>query len=285
MPGVEQRVAVVTGAGRGLGRAHARLLAERGARVIVNDLPPSGSDGQESPAETVAAEIRTAGGEAVADHSDISSEQGGRALVGRALDAYGTIDIVINNAGVLRDSSFHKMQTPDWDTVLRVHLDGAFHVTRAAWPHMRDQRFGRVVVTTSGAGTFGNFGQANYAAAKLGLVGLVNTLAIEGAKYGITANAVSPVAATRMTSGMLPDGELFDPAFVSPVVVYLSSEECETTGEIIRAGGGTISRVAYLVSHGTSFEAVPTVEQIAERWPTILDMSGASEGKVALEVG
>jgi len=282
MPGVQGRVAIVTGAGRGLGRAHARLLAQGGASVVVNDLRPPDSDGLDSPAESVAAEIRDAGGEAVADHSDISTTEGGQSLVTRALNEFGTIDIVINNAGVLRDASFHKMPAEAWDTVLRVHLDGAFHVTRAAWPHFREQRFGRVVVTTSGAGTFGNFGQANYAAAKLGLVGLINTLAIEGAKHGITANAVSPVAATRMTAGLLPDGGVFDPAFVSPAVVYLASDECETTGEIIRAGGGSFARVAYLVSRGASFDEVPTVEQLAERWPAILDMSEASEGKVAL---
>ena len=250
--------------------------------MVVNDLPPPVLGEQPNPAQDVVEEILGAGGQAVVDHSDISTPEGGRALVARALDAFGAVDIIINNAGVLRDCAFHKMGIDAWQSVRRVHLDGAFHVTRAAWPHMREQRFGRVVVTTSGAGTFGNFGQANYSAAKLGLVGLVNTLAIEGAKCGITANAVSPVADTRMTKGLLTNPDAFDPAFVSPAVVYLVSEECETTGEIIRAGGGNFARVAYVVSRGTSFNAVPTVEQIAERWQEMLDLSGAAVGKLAL---
>lgn len=282
MAGVEHRTAVVTGAGRGLGRSHALLLASRGARVVVNDLPAEDVGGI-SPAEAVVAEILADGGEAVADHSDISTPTGGRQLISSTLQAYGKVDIVINNAGVLRDASFHKMAPEHWSTVLRVHLDGAFHVTHAAWPHLREQRFGRVVMTTSGAGTFGNFGQANYAAAKLGLVGMANTLAIEGAKYGITVNAVSPVAATQMTSGMLPTGELFDPAFVSAAVVHMVSEECRTSGEIIRVGGGAIARVAFVVSPGTSFERLPTVDEVGDRWEAIRDMTGASEGRVALE--
>lgn len=282
MAGVEHRAAIITGAARGLGRSHALLLASRGARVVVNDLPAEDAGGV-SAAEAVVTEIRAAGGVAVADHSDISTASGGAALVGRAIEAYGQVDIVINNAGVLRDSSFHKMRPEDWTTVLRVHLDGAFHVTHAAWPHLREQRFGRVVMTTSGAGTFGNFGQANYAAAKLGLVGMANTLAIEGAKYGITVNAVSPVAATRMTSGMLPTGELYDPAFVSAAVVHMVSEECRTSGEIIRVGGGTIARVAYVVSPGASFDRVPTVDEVGERWEAIRDMTDATEGRVALD--
>lgn len=282
MAGVENRTAIITGAGRGLGRSHALLLASRGARVVVNDLPSSEA-GRVSAAEAVVAEIQAGGGEAVADHSDISTPAGGAALVSSAVQTYGKVDIVINNAGVLRDSTFHKMRLEDWTIVLKVHLDGAFHVTHAAWPHLRNQGFGRVVLTTSGAGTFGNFGQANYASAKLGLVGLANTLAIEGAKYGITVNTVSPVAATRMTSGLLPPGELFDPAFVSSAVAHLVSEECRTSGEIIRAGGGTLSRVAYVVSRGVSFDRIPTVEEIAQRWESILDMTGAGPGRVALE--
>lgn len=282
MAGVEDRTAIVTGGGRGLGRSHALLLASRGARVVVNDLPAA--DGEpNSAAEAVVAEIRAQGGEAVADHCDITTPRGGRDLVSSALQAYGKVDIVINNAGVLRDSSFHKMRPQDWTTVLGVHLDGSFHVTHAAWPHLQEQRYGRVVLTTSGAGTFGNFGQANYAAAKLGLVGMGNTLAIEGARYGITVNAVSPVAATRMTSGLLPTGELFDPSFVSSAVVHMVSEECRTSGEIIRVGGGSISRVAYVVSRGASFDRIPTVEEVSEQWDALRDLTGAAEGRVALD--
>lgn len=285
MSGVERRVVVVTGAGRGIGRAYAELFARHGARVVVNDLPSAQAGNAPSHVEEVVEGIREAGGDAVADHHDISTEEGGRSVIARALDEFGQIDVVVNNAGVLRDSAFHKMSADDWTAVRQVHLDGTFHVTRAAWPHLRAQSYGRVIVTTSGSGTFGNFGQANYGAAKLGLVGVINTLAIEGKRYGITANAISPLAATQMTAGMLSSEE-YDPAFVAPVVVYLASEECQTTGAVIRAGGGagggTISRVAFAVSRGAGFPGIPEVGQVGAAWDSVLDMSETAEGAIAL---
>ncbi len=218
----EGRVAVVTGAGGGLGRSHALLLAGRGAQVVVNDLGGSrdGSGGGSAMADAVVQEIRNAGGEAVANYDGVHTWQGGQGIIDTAIEAFGRVDLVINNAGILRDASFAKLEEPQLDLVLKVHLYGAFHVTRAAWPHLREQGYGRIVNTTSGSGLYGNFGQANYSAAKLGLVGLTRTLAIEGAKYGITANAIAPVAASRMTEDIMPPQllERLEPANVSPLV-------------------------------------------------------------------
>jgi NAD(P)-dependent dehydrogenase (short-subunit alcohol dehydrogenase family) len=242
----QDRVALVTGAGRGLGASHSRLLAERGAAVVVND-PGVATDGTESdarPSDTVVAEIREAGGAAVADYGSVSSPDDAEAMVQRAIDEFGRIDIVVNNAGILRDKAFHNLEWPDLDAVLDVHLKGAFYVTRPAFRHMREQGYGRIVVTSSNSGLLGNFGQTNYGAAKMGLVGLMNVLAIEGAKYDIKANAVAPVARTRMTEELLgPMVEKLDPAFVSPVVAYLCSEGCAVTGEIYSAAGGVVSRM------------------------------------------
>jgi len=243
------RVAVVTGAGGGLGRAHALLLAELGAAVVVNDLGGSvdGTGGGSSAADAVVAEIEAAGGAAVAEYSSVSNPDGGGAIVQKAIEEFGRIDVVINNAGILRDKSFAKMTAEEVESVLDVHLRGAFYVTRAAFGHMREQAYGRVVVTSSGSGLFGNFGQANYGAGKAGLIGLMNVLAIEGAKYNISVNAVAPIATTRMTEGLLDAvadlRDAFNPAQVSPAVAYLASEECALTGEIWSVGGGTVSRV------------------------------------------
>jgi NAD(P)-dependent dehydrogenase (short-subunit alcohol dehydrogenase family) len=199
VPGVHDKVIIVTGAGGGLGRAHARFLADNGALVVVNDLGGArdGSGSGTGMADAVVEEIRSAGGKAVADYSTVASPEGAQAIVGTAIEHFGAVHGVVNNAGILRDGAFHKMSAENFDAVLKVHLHGGFYVTRAAWPHFREQKFGRVVAATSTAGIYGNFGQANYGAAKLGLLGMINTLAIEGAKYGITANAVAPLAATR----------------------------------------------------------------------------------------
>ncbi|MGH8908330.1 MAG: SDR family oxidoreductase [Egibacteraceae bacterium] len=283
MPGVEGRVAVVTGAGGGLGRQHALLFAARGAKVVVNDLGGArdGTGAGSEMADAVVKEIRDAGGEAVANYDSVATGEGGRAVVQTALDEFGRIDVVVNNAGILRDSSFAKITDEQWDTVLKVHLYGTFSVTRAAWPHFREQSFGRVIVTASTSGVYGNFGQSNYGAAKLGMVGLINTLALEGRKYSITANAIVPVAATRMTEDVLPP-QLFaqlDPAYASPAVVHLASEECTDTGEIILAGGGHYARIHYMQAKGARFDRVPTVDEVAARWTQIMDMRDADLGR------
>ncbi|MGH8901606.1 MAG: SDR family oxidoreductase [Egibacteraceae bacterium] len=279
MPGVEGRVVVVTGAGGGLGRCHALLFASRGAKVVVNDLGSAkdGAGAGTQMADQVVQEIARAGGEAVASYDSVASPEGGRGIVQTALDAFGRIDVVVNNAGILRDVTFANMTGEQWDTLLRVHLYGTFWVTRTAWPHFKQQQFGRVIVTTSTSGLYGNFGQANYAAAKLGMVGLVNTLALEGRKYGITANAIAPLAATRLTEGIYPSELLaeLDPAYVSPVVVHLASEECAETGAIILAGGGHYARVCYCQAEGARFDGIPTVEDLAAKWTQVTDMTGA----------
>ena len=275
MPGVEGRCVVVTGAGGGLGRRHALLLAAHGALVVANDRGTAldGSGATQSAADDLVAEILAAGGKAIANHDDVSTEAGGSAIVRSALDTFGRLDAVVNNAGILRDRSFHKMTGEEWDAVLKVHLYGGFNVTRAAWPHFREQAYGRVVVTTSVTGLYGNFGQANYGAAKLGLVGLVNTLAVEGKKLNILVNAVSPIASTRMSEGIL-DRE-FDPDYAAAVVAYLCSEECESTGEVIHAAGGRYTRVRYAESVGVELDAVPSPAELGERWADILEMKDA----------
>lgn len=283
MPGVEGRVAVITGAGGGLGRQHALLLAARGAKVVVNDL---GSDrhGQgfgSDMADAVVAEIRAAGGQAVASYDDVATPEGGAGVVQTAVDSFGRIDIVVNNAGILRDVTFHKMTDEQWDAVLKVHLYGTYHVTHAAWPRLREQRYGRVIVTTSTSGLFGNFGQTNYGTAKLGVVGMINTLALEGAKYAVTANAVAPIAATRMTEDVF-DSEMlarYDPAYVSPLVAHLASEECTDSGQIVLAGGGLYARVAFFQGAGVTFDEVPSPEALADRWAEITDMGAATLGR------
>src|SRR4029077_10869736 len=225
-------VAIITGAGGGLDREHALLLASRGAQVVVNDLggSVSGEGGSEGPAHTTAKEIEDLGGVAVADTNSVATPEGGEAIVKTALDAFGRVDILINNAGILRDKTFHNM-TPDLlNPVLDVHLKGAFYVTRPAWIKMREQNYGRVLNTSSNSGILGNFGQANYAAAKMGLVGLTRVLAAEGAKHNIKVNAIAPVARTRMTEDLL--GSLannVDPALASPIVAWLVHEDCPVT--------------------------------------------------------
>jgi NAD(P)-dependent dehydrogenase (short-subunit alcohol dehydrogenase family) len=283
MAGVKGRVVVITGAGGGLGRQHARLFAQEGARVVVNDLggERDGSGSGSAMADAVVDEITKAGGEAVANYDNVATVDGGRRVVETALDTFGQIDIVVNNAGILRDKSFHKMTIEQWDAVLQVHLYGAFHVTRAAWPHMRAQRFGRVIVTTSTSGLFGNFGQANYSAAKMGMVGLINTLAVEGVRYNVTANAIAPLANTRMTADVIPDDERLqlDPAYASPLVVCLASEECDETGTIVLASGGHYARIAFMQARGVQFDHVPTVEELSVAWPEIMNLTDSAPGR------
>jgi NAD(P)-dependent dehydrogenase (short-subunit alcohol dehydrogenase family) len=267
------KVAIITGAGGGLGREHALLLASRGAQLVINDLGGSvdGSGGSEGPAQTVAKEIEAAGGVAVPDTNSVATPEGGEAIVKTALDAYGRVDIVINNAGILRDKAFHNM-TPDLlDPVIDVHLRGAFNVTRPAWATMREQGYGRVVNTASAAGVLGNFGQTNYGAAKMGLVGFTRVLAVEGAKYNIKANAIAPIAKTRMTEELLgPMADKLAPELVTPVVAWLVSEECPVSGEIYSVAGGRVARMFIGVTPGY-FKADLTLEDVRDHWDEIRD--------------
>ena len=278
-------VAIVTGGGAGLGRSYALELARRGAKVVVNDLGGArdgSGEGSVSAADRVVEEIRALGGEAVASHDSVATAEGGEAIVRRAVEAFGRVDIVINNAGILRDRSLVKMAPEDWEKVLSVHLTGAFNVTRPAFARMREQGYGRVVLTTSSAGLFGNFGQANYGAAKMGLVGLMNTLKLEGEKYGVKVNTVAPIAGTRLTEDVIPP-EIFErlkPEFVTPMVLYLCSRPCGETGMIFNAGAGHFSRVAVCSGPGTSVgdgTNPPTPEQIHASWGAINQLEGARE--------
>ncbi|OBE97633.1 SDR family oxidoreductase [Mycobacterium sp. 852002-10029_SCH5224772] len=286
MPGVQDRVIVVTGAGGGLGREYALALAKEGASVIVNDLGGArdGTGAGHNMADDVVKEIKDAGGRAAANYDSVAEPEGAEKIIKTALDEFGKVDGVVSNAGILRDGTFHKMTFENWDAVLKVHLYGGYNVIRAAWPHFREQSFGRVVVATSTSGLFGNFGQANYGAAKLGLVGLINTLAQEGAKYNIKTNAVAPIAATRMTQDILPP-EVFEkltPEYVAPVVAYLMTEELTDTDSVFIVGGGKVQRTALFQNAGITFDSVPSVEDIAAKWGQITDLSAAQQANFKL---
>jgi NAD(P)-dependent dehydrogenase (short-subunit alcohol dehydrogenase family) len=273
----ENRVAVITGAGGGLGREHALLLASRGAQLVINDLGGSidgSGDGSAGPAAKTAKEINDLGGVAVADGSSVATAEGGEAMVKAAIDNYGRIDIVINNAGILRDKSFHNM-TPDlWQAVIDVHLTGAYNVTKAAWGHMREQKYGRIVNTASNSGILGNFGQANYGAAKMGLVGFTRVLCAEGAKNNIKANALAPVAKTRMTEELLGGmADRLDPKLVSPIVAWLVHEDCPVSGEIFSAAGGRIARMFIGLCEGYYNENL-TLEDVRDNFTQIRSTEG-----------
>ena len=270
------KVAVITGAGGGLGRCHALELARRGARVVVNDIGAAadGARGTRTAAESVVAEITALGGTAVANADSVATRAGGAAIVQAALDSFGRVDIVINNAGIVRDAAFKNMTPEIVDPVIDVNLKGAFNVLQAAWPHLREQGYGRVVNTSSGSGIFGNFGQANYGAAKMGLVGLTHVLTIEGAKNGIAVNAIAPIARTRMTEAALgKTGDTYDPELVTPVLVYLAHESCDRSGHIYSVGGGRVSRVFIGLTPGITDRKL-TAESIAES----IDQVDATEG-------
>lgn len=263
------QVAIITGAGRGLGRAHALELARRGARVVVNDLKPNGDE--PGPADEVVAEIEAAGGLAVADGHSVADQDGAAGLVQTALDAFGQVDMVINNAGVLRDKSFAKLTREDLEIVLAVHLHGTFWVTHAAWPHLESSPRGSVVNTTSVAGYLGNFGQANYGAAKAGIIGLTNVLAIEGERKGIRVNAIAPGARTRMTEDLLGDlADHLDPSLVSPLVAWLVHPDCDTTGSTFVVQGGRVSELVVGQTQGI-FDASLTAEVVRDRWSEVRD--------------
>lgn len=274
----DKRVAVVTGAGGGLGRTYALELARRGARVVVNDLGVSvdGTGASTKAADVVVDEIAGAGGEAVASYDSVSTEEGGAAIIQTALDSYETVDIVINNAGILRDRSFAKMEVPDVEAVLDVHLKGAFNVSLPAFKVMKEKGYGRFVFTSSASGLFGNFGQSNYGAAKAGLVGLSNVLAIEGEKYDIKSNVIAPIAKTRMTEDLLgPFAEMVAPEQVTPMVVYLCSEANESTHEIFTVGGGRYGRIFIGTNQGwfAGSDEVPSAEEVVDHLETIRDIS------------
>ena len=276
----DNRVAVVTGAGNGLGRSYAMALAARGAKVVVNDLGGAidGSGGSQMPAEAVVAEITAAGGEAVANFDSVADRAGAANIVQTAIDAYGTVDILINNAGIVRDKSFHKMELDDYEFVIQVHLMGSVYVTRAAYPIMREKDYGRILMVTSSGGTYGTFGQTNYGAAKMGIVGLMNVLKIESARNNITVNAIAPLAATRIAepSGIFNeyDPELVTPEAVAAMAAYLVSEECTDSGNVIAATAGYYSKIHIVESTGINCDprAPVTPDQLAEQWAQITEL-------------
>jgi len=278
----DEKVAIVTGAGAGLGKAHALLLASRGAKVLVNDLGGAidGTGSSDAPAQKVVDEIKAGGGEATADYNNVLD---GEKVVKTAVDAYGKVDILVNNAGILRDISFMKQSPEDWDLVLKVHLFGSWSVTKAAFPIMRERKYGRIVMTTSAAGLFGNFGQTNYSAAKMGIVGLANTLKLEGAKYDIKINTIAPIAGSRLTETVLPPNliEALKPEFVSPLVALLCSDKCPDTGQIYAVGGGFFARVAMFQSPGKFLptDKPVTPEDVLAIQGEISSMENATEPK------
>ena len=273
------KVAIVTGAGGGLGRAHALELARRGAKVVINDLGGTvdGSGGSSDAALNVVEEIKAFGGSAIANGASVTDDAGVAGLVKQTMDAFGRIDILVNNAGVLRDKSFTKMEIKDFTFVLDVHLVGSVKVTKACWETMKAQQYGRIVMTTSSSGLYGNFGQSNYGAAKLGLVGFMNTLKLEGQKDNIRVNALAPVAGTRMTENLMPAQamEALKPEFVTPGVIYLVSEDAPT-GVILAAGGGAFAVAQIFESNGAFLgQQNLTAESVAENWSKISDMTGS----------
>ncbi len=271
------RVAIVTGAGTGLGRTYALSFAKRGAKVVVNDIDPGSS---ECSADTVVSEIKKAGGMAVASYDSVATKEGGDGIIKTAVDNFGSVDILINNAGIVRDKSLAKMSEADWDSVQAVHLKGAFCVTQPAFRVMKKNGYGRIVNTTSGAGLYGNFGQSNYSAAKMGLVGLMGSIAIEGAKYNIKCNTIAPVAASQMTKGLFPEEyvEKLKPEFIEPLVIYLASEIYQATKQIFNCAAGWYSRTEILCSPGICIESDGRqiqAEEIRDNWDAITSLDGA----------
>jgi len=270
----DQQVVVVTGAGAGLGKSYALAFAQRGAQVVVNDLGGSvhGQGASASAADQVVAEIMAAGGQAIANYDSVEN---GDAIIQTAMDHYGRVDVVINNAGILRDRSFTKMTDEDWDLVYRVHLLGAYKVTHAVWPIMREQGYGRIINTSSAAGIYGSFGQANYSACKLGLYGLTQTLATEGRKYNIQVNAIAPIAASRLMATVAPQEVLdaLNPELVTPLVLRLCAEHNAETGALFEVGGGWMGKVRWQRNQGIGFDpnSPLTPEQIDQQWQSLTD--------------
>ena len=282
----DEQVVIVTGAGGGLGREHALEFARRGAKVVVNDLGGAvdGTQGSSQAAEGVVREIEDFGGVAIANGASVTDTQGVENMVQQTFDRFGRIDVVVNNAGILRDKSFHKMELEDFESVMDVHAMGTVKVTRAVWPLMREQNYGRVIVTTSSSGLYGNFGQSNYGAAKMAVIGLINTLKIEGEKYNVRCNAIAPVAWTRMTSDIFPADaeEIYQPGKVTPGVIFLASQDAPN-GAILAAGGNGFARAAMVETKGVFLGDNASPEAIAENWGEISSLDGANEPFAGLE--
>ncbi len=278
---LDGQVVIVTGAGRGLGQAYALELARRGARVVVNDpgVAVDGAEGSSKPADAVCDQIRSQGGEAVPSYVSVAIFEGGAAIVQTALDTWGRLDAAVCNAGILRDRAFHKMSDEDWDTVFGVHIKGCFSVLRHAWPVFREQRYGRVVMATSSSGLVGNFGQANYGAAKAAMIGLMNVLKLEGQKYDVRVNLVSPSATTRMTENLMPADmvAVFGPEHVAPVVAVLASRDCPGSGLIIEAAAGRIARSAILRGTGITYDESEArdADWVLAHWEQITQLDDA----------
>ncbi|MCB1646831.1 MAG: SDR family oxidoreductase [Pseudomonadales bacterium] len=273
------RVVIVTGAGNGLGRAHALEFGKRGAKVVVNDLGGSafGEGADQRAADVVVEEIKAAGGEAVANYNSVTD---GDKIVQTALDSFGRIDIVINNAGILRDKTFHKMSDEDWDLIYDVHVKGAYKVTHAAWPHMREQGYGRIIFTTSAAGIYGNFGQTNYSMAKLGQLGMAQTLSLEGRGKNIMVNTIAPIAGSRLTETVMPQ-EIVDalrPEFVTPLVIKLCDENSTETCGLFEVGAGFMAKLRWERTQGVNFGLSEsfTAEDVEAAWDKITDFTDAT---------
>ncbi len=281
----DDQVVIVTGSGNGLGKSHALEFARRGARVVVNDLGGArdGSGASSEAAKAVVEEIEGDGGAAIANGANVADYDQVEAMVGEAIDKWGRVDVLVNNAGILRDKTFAKMDLADFQMVLDVHLKGSVNCTKAVWEHMRERQYGRIVMTTSSSGLYGNFGQSNYGAAKFALVGFMNTLCLEGHKYGIRVNALSPVAATRMTSDLMPEQmlELLQPEAVTPAVIFMASEDAPNR-QIIAAGAGGFAKVTIQETPGIFLNADErTAENVAAGW----DKIAATEGMRELQFG
>ena len=288
----KDKVAIVTGSGNGIGKGYALELAKRGAKVVVNDLGGTvdGSGGSLSAADAVVQEIETAGGEAMANGANVAKQEDVKAMVEATMEKWGRVDILINNAGILRDKSFGKMEWSDFEAVINVHLLGSALCAHSVFPIMKEQEFGRIVMTSSSSGLFGNFGQTNYAAAKMGVIGLMNTLKLEGAKYNIHTNSIAPTATTRMTEHLFPAefAEKLDPKYIIPAVIFLASEKAPN-GEILEAGGGVVANTYVMETMGKYFGTDEnfTAEAVANHWAEIADTTDARRltqgGEVAIK--
>ncbi|MEQ9450656.1 MAG: SDR family NAD(P)-dependent oxidoreductase [Pseudomonadales bacterium] len=282
----QDKVVVITGAGNGLGKSHALEFAKRGAKVVVNDLGGAvDGSGAGDAADAVVAEIEAAGGTAIANKASVSDKAGARSIIDDAVNAFGRIDILVNNAGILRDKSFKKMSLEEWDLVIDVHLNGTAYVTHAVWPLMNEQKYGRIVLTSSGSGIYGNFGQANYGAAKMGMLGMMNVLALEGGRNNVRVNTLAPGAATRMTASI--PGRDIDvdnppaesaPRLVSPAVLYMCSEEAPN-GAVINAMGGRFYRSQVFVNDPVKLGTAATFEALAQQAEQLMDMDNAHPPK------